>query len=89
MSLTIGIFSQPFSSYPLTTYPAFNALRKGIAKEWLLREDVVKLFGDRRQNLRFVCTFNLAQDLLFYSDESGHIQIPLARLRMPASDPVR
>lgn len=46
-------------------------------------------FGDRRQNLRFVCTFNLDQDLVSYSDESGHIQLPLARLRKPDSDPLQ
>jgi hypothetical protein len=91
VSPTIGIFSQRSSSYPLTTYSAsaFGALHKGIAKRWLLRDDVVKPFGDRRQNLRFVCTFNLDQDLLLYSDESGHIQLPLARLRKPSSDPLQ
>ena len=49
----------------------------------------MKPFGDRRQNLRSVCTFNLDQDLLCYSDESGHIQLPLARLRKPGSDPLQ
>lgn len=49
----------------------------------------MKPFGDRRQNLRFVCTFNLDQDLLSYSDESGHIQLPLDRLRKPGSVPIQ
>ncbi|KAG0648620.1 hypothetical protein D0Z07_5310 [Hyphodiscus hymeniophilus] len=68
---------------------AFDALHKGLTEKWLVRDDVVKPFGDRRQNLRFVCTFNLVQDLLSYSDESGHIQIPLARLRKPGADPIQ
>jgi hypothetical protein len=91
VSPTIGIFSQRSRSYPLTTYSAsaFDALYKGIAEKWLLRDDVVKPFGDRRQNLRFVCTFDLDQDLLSYSDEGGHIQLPLARLRKPGSDPLQ
>ncbi|TVY46737.1 hypothetical protein LOCC1_G006220 [Lachnellula occidentalis] len=66
----------------------FDALHKGIYDSWILRDDVVKPFGDRRQNLAFVCTFNLDQDILYYSDESGHIQLPLARLREPSSDPI-
>ena len=80
-----------FYSYPLTTYSAsaFDVLHKGTAKKWLLRDVVVKPFGDRRQNLRFVCTLNLDQDLLSYSDESGHIQLPLARLQKPGSDPLQ
>ncbi|TVY51842.1 hypothetical protein LCER1_G007749 [Lachnellula cervina] len=69
---------------------AFDALHKGMDKaRWLLRDDVVKPFGDKRQNLAFVCTFNLDQDILYYSDESGHIQLPLARLREPGSQPVQ
>jgi hypothetical protein len=60
-----------------------------MAEDWLLRDDVVKPYGDRRQNLRYVCTFNLDQDLLCYSDESGHIQLPLARLRKPGSNPLQ
>jgi hypothetical protein len=94
VSPTIGIFSQRSRSYPLTTYSAsaFDALFRGSDYKWLLRDDVVKPFGDIRQNLRSVCTFNLDQDLLSYSDysdESGHIQIPLTRLRKPSSDPLR
>ncbi|KAH8665130.1 hypothetical protein BGZ60DRAFT_64021 [Tricladium varicosporioides] len=68
---------------------AFDILHKGIAENWLLRDDVVKPFGDRRQNLRFVCSFYLDQDLLSYSDESGHIQFPLARLRETTSGPLQ
>lgn len=38
----------------------------------------------------FVCTFDLDQDLLTYSDwERGHIQLPLARLRKPNYEPVQ
>ncbi|KAH7395440.1 hypothetical protein BKA64DRAFT_643277 [Cadophora sp. MPI-SDFR-AT-0126] len=65
----------------------FDALYNGIATNWVVRDDVVKPFGDRRKNLRFVCTFNLDQDCLVYSDEDGHIQLPLARLRKTPSDP--
>jgi len=80
-----------YGSFPLTTYTAssFDALHKGIAEKWILRDDIVKPFGDRRQNLTFVCTLNLDQDFLSYSDESGHIQIPLTRLRDPGSDPIQ
>jgi len=60
-----------------------------LTEKWLLQDDVVKPFGDKRQNLRFACTGNLDQDLISYSDESGHIQIPLARLREPGSDPLQ
>ncbi|TVY16161.1 hypothetical protein LARI1_G006867, partial [Lachnellula arida] len=78
-------------SYPLTTYSssAFDALHNGISENWLLRDDVVKPFGDKRQNLISVYTFNLDQDTLSYSDESGHIQLPLARLRKPGSEPIQ
>lgn len=91
MSPTVGLFSKRSSSDPLTIYPAstFDVLHKGLAKKWLLRDDVVKPFGDRCQSLRFVCSFNLDEDLLSYSDESGHIQLPLARLREPGSDPLQ
>ncbi|TVY39583.1 hypothetical protein LSUB1_G005822 [Lachnellula subtilissima] len=69
---------------------AFDALHKGMDQaRWHLRDDVVKPFGDKRQNLAFVCTFNLDRDILYYSDESGHIQLPLARLREPGSEPVQ
>lgn len=44
----------------------------------------MKPFGDRRQNLTFVCTINLDEDVLSYSEESGHIQLPLARLQEPS-----
>ncbi|TVY90418.1 hypothetical protein LAWI1_G007252 [Lachnellula willkommii] len=73
----------------ITEASAFDALHNGISENWLLRDDVVKPFGDRRQNLASVYTFNLDQDTLSYSDESGHIQLPLARLRKPGSDPVQ
>ncbi|KAH7308783.1 hypothetical protein BKA65DRAFT_576314 [Rhexocercosporidium sp. MPI-PUGE-AT-0058] len=73
----------------ITEASTFDALHQGIARNWLLRDDVVRPFGDRRQNLRFVCTFNLDQDVLSYSDESGHIQLPLARVRKIGSDPLQ
>jgi hypothetical protein len=44
----------------------------------------VKPFDDRRQNLRFVCTFNLGQDLLCYSDESGQSNFPCRVYGSPA-----
>ncbi|KUJ10912.1 uncharacterized protein LY89DRAFT_739893 [Mollisia scopiformis] len=66
----------------------FNALHKGLAEKWVLRDDVVRPFGDRRQNLRFVCTLDLDRDLLMYSDESGHIQLPLDRIRKPSYDAI-
>ncbi|TVY23756.1 hypothetical protein LHYA1_G007433 [Lachnellula hyalina] len=62
---------------------AFDALHQGIATKWILQDDVVKPFGDKRQLLTFVCSFNLDRDVLCYSDESGHIQLPLDRLRKP------
>ncbi|KAK0101800.1 hypothetical protein ONS95_006950 [Cadophora gregata] len=65
----------------------FDALYKGIAEKWLLRGDIVKPFGVRLENLRFVCTFDLDQDLFTYTDVSGHIQLPLARFREPNSNP--
>ncbi|KAL2068574.1 hypothetical protein VTL71DRAFT_14911 [Oculimacula yallundae] len=67
----------------------FDALYTGIAETWLLRDDVVQPFGDRRQNVRFICTFNLDQDLLCYSDESGHIKVSLDRLRKPDYEPLQ
>lgn len=70
----------------------FNALHKGIAEKWVLRDETVKLFGDKRKNLRFVCSFDLDQDILYYSDETcgyGHIQIPLSRFRDSKHGPVQ
>lgn len=46
----------------------------------------MKPFGDRRQLLRSVCSFDLIQDLLSYSNTGSHIQISLARLREPNCD---
>ncbi len=91
MSPSSSIFSQRSSLDPLTTYSAFtfDALYNGIAKTWLLRDDVAKAFGERLQNLRFVCTLDLDQNILCYSDMSGHIQLPLDRLRKPDSNPIR
>jgi len=69
----------------LTTYDeTFDALHKGLAEKWVVRDETAKPFGDRRQNLRFVCSFDLDQDTLYYSDDTfgyGHIQLPLSRFR--------
>lgn len=43
---------------------AFEPLHKGLYGKRITRADVVKQFGDRCQNLRFVCTFNLSQVIL-------------------------
>lgn len=44
-------------------------------------------FGDERQRFISICTIDFDQDLIAFSDESGHIQLPLARLREPDSEP--
>jgi hypothetical protein len=49
----------------------------------------VKPFGDRLETIRFVCSFDLEQDILIYADSNGHIQLPLARLRESDSEPVQ
>ncbi|RDL33343.1 Uncharacterized protein BP5553_08782 [Venustampulla echinocandica] len=86
----VYVFSRRELKFEVTIEKAHKLLRgTSKAEKWLLRDDVVKPFGDRRQNLRFVCTFNLDQDLLSYSDETGHIQLPLARLRELDSDPLQ
>ncbi|PMD40803.1 hypothetical protein L207DRAFT_566184 [Hyaloscypha variabilis F] len=70
----------------------FDALHKGIAENWVVRDETVKPFGDRRQIVRSVCSFDLDQDTLYYSDETfgyGHIKIPISRFRDTNAGPVQ
>ncbi|PMD13282.1 hypothetical protein NA56DRAFT_665668 [Hyaloscypha hepaticicola] len=69
--------------------PLSTSLHKEIARERLLRDDALKPFGDRLETIRFVCSFDLEQDILIYADSNGHIQLPLARLRESDSEPVQ
>ncbi|PVH77435.1 hypothetical protein DL98DRAFT_573732 [Cadophora sp. DSE1049] len=57
-----------FISLTTDSTSTFDAVHKRLAEKWLLRDDVVKPFGVRLENLRFVCTFDLDQDLFTYSD---------------------
>ena len=72
-----------FVSLITSSESTFDALRDNIAEKWFLRDDTVKPFGVSLENLRYVCTFDLGQDLFTYSDVGGDIQLPLARLRNP------
>ncbi len=70
----------------------FDALHKGIAENWVARDETVKPFGDRRQIVRSICSFDLDQETLFYSDETfgyGHIKIPISRFRDTIARPVQ
>jgi hypothetical protein len=78
----------------LTLYEddTFDALHKGIAENWVVRDETVKPFGDRCQIVRSVCSFDLDQDTLYYSDETfgyGHIKIPISRFRDTKAGPVQ
>lgn len=59
----------------------FNALSQGINVEWTLQDDTVNPFGDKRQALVTVYTFDLVNDILFFSDETRNLQLPLCCLR--------
>ncbi|EPE27276.1 hypothetical protein GLAREA_03191 [Glarea lozoyensis ATCC 20868] len=58
----------------------------GISRVWEKRDDVVRPFGDIRQGRMNVCSLDLTQDLLLFSDASENIKLPLSRLREPKSE---
>ncbi len=59
----------------------FNALTQGFRSNWSLHDDIVNPLGDRRGVLVTVYTFDLDKDILFYSDITQNLQIPLSCFR--------
>ncbi|KAH6707846.1 hypothetical protein BKA61DRAFT_135159 [Leptodontidium sp. MPI-SDFR-AT-0119] len=59
----------------------FDALSQGIHADWSLHDDIVNPLGDKRQALVTVYTFDLDQDMLYFSDATQNLQIPLSCFR--------
>ncbi|KAL2062599.1 hypothetical protein VTL71DRAFT_5671 [Oculimacula yallundae] len=81
VSFELGIEKAHRNIRDLSKESTFLVLHAALSRDWLEYDDVVQPFGDKRENLRSVCSFNLDEDVLYYSDVDGHGQIPLSRLR--------